>query len=156
MPSSLAEMFREYVPPEAQNLAGQWMGKMHNLLAAMERGGQHILGIDEITDYATQRPGQLGYHDENRGQGDALRHFLLAAELYRTNPRLAPFLLGGHEFITNTLQSQLSEDREQDLYNNEIGRQIGLLSSSREDVERRALMALPKARVLPEQGPYDY
>ena len=142
-------MPNQFLPDAVYNLRGEALGKFHDLLAGLERGVTRGLGINEILDYASRRPQELGYTDDHRGRGDALRHILLAAELQRTHPHLAKPLLYGHEFLTNTLQGQLTEEREQDLENNRIGLQLGQLARSRPEVERLALKGLPKAKILP-------
>lgn len=139
--------------PKLLDLLNQWLGGFHNLLAAGERGALYGLGLDNTFKYAAKRPGELGYTDDHRGQGDALRHILLAAELQRQHPYLAKPLLYGHEYITNMLQGQPAEEREQDVNNNDIGLQLGQLASTmgwdRPKVEQMALTGLPKAKTLP-------
>lgn len=118
-----------------------------------ERLAALLLGVDDILVYAATRPAQLGIKETAELPGaddyeDALRHILLAAELHRLHPKLAGPLLNAHESITGTLQGQSKDQLDMDLFNNEIGKQIGLLSKSRKEVELRALIALPKAKVL--------
>lgn len=141
-------------PDQVYGFGGQALGKFHNLIAAAERGVSNVLGITDALDYASKRPGQIGYgYDDHRGAGDAMRHILMSAELHRTHPRLAGPILWGHEFLTGTMHGQPSEEREQDLYNNAIGAQIGQIARSRDDIERMAKIAMPKSRILP---PDDY
>lgn len=140
---------QQYVPGPIQDFGGAALGKFHNFLAALERAGLYGLGLTDTVDYAVNRPKELGYTEDHRGSGDALRHILLAAELQRTHPYLAKPLLYGHEFVTNMLQSQPAEEREQDLANNEIGFGIAKEAQSRQDVERLAQERLGKAVVLP-------
>lgn len=147
------ELLKQLIPGSVQDAGGQALGKFHNLLALLEYGALGGLNLSDTYKYATKRPLELGLEGDHRGQADALRHILLAAELQRTHPYLAAPLLYGHEFFTNTLQGQPSEEREQDVYNNEIGLQLGKLAKNRQDVERMALIGLKKAKVLPEQ-PY--
>lgn len=125
--------------------------KFNNLLAGLERGTTKLLGIDEILQYASRRPNELGFEGEHRGAGDALRHLLLAAEMQRQHPWLAQPLLYGHEYLTNMLQGQKAEEREQDVANNQLGFGLGQQAMSRDDVERLALMSLKNARMLPQQ-----
>jgi len=156
----LAEAMKGSLPPQIQNAAGAWLGKFHNLLAGMERGVTWSLGLNDTLDWASGAPERLGLLDEHRGKGDALRHILLAAELQQKHPMLAKPLLYGHEFGTNMLQGQRSDEREQDLMNNQIGLQLGQLAAAknwtRADLERMAMQALPKASVLATDTSQNY
>lgn len=145
----MAQDFLNGIQNSLLNLPGYSLGKFHNLLAAIEHVGLSTMGLRDTLNYASNRPIELGYEGDHRGEGDAMRHILMAAELQRTHPLLAKPLLYGHEFVTNTLQGQPAEEREQDLYNNNIGMQLGQLANSRSDVERMARIAVKKAKILP-------
>lgn len=125
-----------------------WRDKFNDALHSLEQKGANLLGVNEILDYAANAPGALGYKGDNDGPGDALRHLLLSAELYRTRPTLAPLLLGGHELGTNVLQGQSAESRKMDLFNNELGRVIGQRAKSRAEVEALAKQALSEAMTV--------
>ena len=67
-------------------------------------------------------------------------------------------LLFGHEYVTNLLQGQREDERNQDLRNNELGRSIGRKAKSRAEVESmaRSLIDRGEASVLPELGRGEY
>lgn len=134
--------------PYVQPGGPSWRDKFNDALHALEQKGANLLGVNEILDYAGSAPAALGYKGDNDGSGDALRHLILSAELYRTKPTLAPILLSGHEFGTNVLQGQSEESRKMDLYNNELGRAIGQQAKSRAEVEALAKQALSKAMII--------
>lgn len=119
----------------------------NDLMAAGERQVTGLLGMNETLDWAAK---SRGYSGLSGGKGDAMRHILLSAELQRSYPRLAGPLLYGHEYVTNVLQGQTADDREQDLYNNQVGRDIGRKAKSREEIEQMARGAVDsgKAKVL--------
>jgi len=127
-------------------------------LAGLEKFAGNLLGVTDILNYAGGRPVEMGYQGVNRGKADALRHLLLSAELERQHPMIAGPLLFGHEYVTNLLQGQREDERNQDLRNNELGRSIGRKAKSREEVESmaRSLIDRGEASVLPELGRGEY
>lgn len=127
-------------------------------LAGLEKFAGDMLGVTDILNYAGGRPVEMGYQGVNRGKADALRHLLLSAELQRQHPMIAGPLLFGHEYVTNLLQGQREDDRNQDLHNNALGREIGRKAKTRDEVERmaRSLVDEGRARILPELGRGEY
>lgn len=121
----------------------------NDLMATAEKTVSKTMGLGEVMDWATK---SRGYQGDSRGKGDAMRHLLLSAELQRTHPMMAGPLLYGHEYVTNLLQGQRSDDRAQDLHNNNLGRDIGRRAKSRDEIERMARETLDsgKAMVLPD------
>ncbi len=134
--------------PYIQPGGPSWRDKFNDALHALEQKGANLLGVNDILDYASQRPAALGYKEDNDGPGDAMRHLLLGGELYRTHPALAPVLLGGHEMVTNVLQGQSLEARKMDEFNNQLAEQIGRQAKSRAEVETLAKQMLPKAMII--------
>lgn len=128
----------------------------NDTLAGLEKRITGALGVQDVLDFASSA-GEA-YGDASRGKGDALRHVLLSAELQRTHPMLAAPLLFGHEFVTNMLQGQRADDRDMDLKNNAIGRDIGRRAKSREEVERMARDVVENGGVaiLPQLRPGEY
>lgn len=125
-----------------------WRDHFNDTLFKLEKAGSKLLGVRDIVNYASNAPERLYGKEEgdnSGGRGDALRHLLLSAELHRTHPTLAPIILNGHEYVTNVLQGQSSAARHMDIFNNKIGREIGLKAKSRSEVEKMALEAMPKA-----------
>ena len=125
-----------------------------NAMTNLEKAVGKKLGIKDVLDYAADRPAELGIaRDETYGgMQDAARHLLLSAELHRTKPALADLILNSHEYITGVLNGQTAIGREQDLSNNMIGKEIGLTSKTREEVEQRVLETLPNATLIENPG----
>ena len=117
----------------------------NDAMAMVERMITKKIGIDETLDWASQ---DRGYQGDSRGKGDAMRHLLLSAELQRVHPMLAGPLLYGHEYVTNVLQGQRRDDRDQDLHNNRLGREIGRKAKNRDEIERMARETLESGRAM--------
>lgn len=124
--------------------------QFNDFLADREKQVANWIGVGPAMQYASSRPAELGYTDDHRGEGDALRHLLLAATLQQKFPRFASPLLWAHENITNVLQGQRPEEREQDTFNNKLGLQIGRQAQTPQQLEQMAtgLLKLGQARVL--------
>jgi hypothetical protein len=124
----------------------------HQSIFQTERGVMRMLGINPKTvDYAIDRPYELGFQTPPEGeknQNDALRHILLSAELHRLNPNVADTVLNAHEQLSGRLHGQDPRAREMDLFNNEIGKEIGKTATSRAEVEALALKALERAKTV--------
>lgn len=123
-------------------------------LFPIEKAISTTLGVDpRLFDYASERPSQFGFDDDNpaegKGYGGALRHMLLAGELQRMNPNVAAPLLYGHEFISGNLYGQDAIYRDMDLYNNALGRELGRKAKSRQELELMVLNNLYRAKTVP-------
>lgn len=143
----MGSLFDQLMAPAEKG--NSWRDKFNNGLSVLEKHGADMLGVRDLLRYSDSRPSELGFADDPGGGGgpeDAVRHLLLSAELHRTRPMIANLLLYGHELGTNILQGQSVEDRNQDLFNNNLGRDIGLKAKSREDVERLVLDAVKSGK----------
>lgn len=122
-------------------------------LFPVEKAVSTLLGVDpRLYDYASERPSQLGFADDvpdSKTYEGALRHILLAGELQRMNPKVAAPLLYGHEYLSGSLYGQDAPFREMDLYNNELGRELGRKAKTRQELELMALNNLYRAKVVP-------
>jgi hypothetical protein len=84
---------------------------------------------------------EYGYGEDVGGKGDALRHLLASAILAkRQGPGYADFVTTAHESKIPGIGSpaQAPEDREMDLHNNYLGRQLATQATSYPDLVRKA------------------
>lgn len=132
----------------ARQLLNKW-DAYHRGLSNVEYGTANMLGLGPTWDYADTRPAAIGVQGPQAGgYPDALRHLLLAGELQRTHPVLAGPVLWAHENISGFLHDQDTDDKAMDTFNNDLGRRLGQQSGSRQELELKALNALPTAWTL--------
>ena len=124
----------------------EWFNKLKDILGTME-GNRYI---DESRDlYGDTSKVNIG------GEADAYRHLLWTAEMARkTNPTIAKGISDYHEKVTlpfgllgSAHPLQTKEEKEMDLYNNQLGIQIGGQSKSYEDTMRLAQEAIARGDV---------
>lgn len=80
-------------------------------------------------------------------RGDALRHLLWQGELQQHYGDIPASLMGwGHE----VLSSDSAAENEMDAFNNELGRQLGAETASKEELVQKAIEAIAagKAKTL--------
>ena len=110
----------------------------------------NLFNVMETTDYAAERPYQLGLPMEPNGRGDTMRHLAWAAEMQRQHPWLAGMVLNGHE-VLGMVQGQPLAEARHDLGVNRVGRAIGTRSQSRADTEAWTGEALDRLVPPPRQ-----
>ena len=122
----------------------EWFDKLKDILGTME-GNRYI--DESVETYGT------GHNIGNKA--DAYRHLLWTAEMRRkTNPTIAKGISDYHEKVTlpfgllgSAHPLQTKEEKEMDLYNNQLGIQIGGQSKSYEDTMRLAQEAIARGDV---------
>lgn len=102
---------------------------------------------------------EFDIESQYQGEGDALRHILTSAIVTnkwgtKTPAKILSWL---NENVKGTLQGATEEDRDMDLTNDTIGREIGLKAKSEEEIFKLAKEAVQsgKAKVLkktPKEG----
>jgi hypothetical protein len=134
--------------PQPQSLPNKedTFTRFRNFLSDVEEHLGQKLGLNTITEYAHNRAEDLAGASYTEGAAvdeiKTLRHLLLAGELVRTHPTIAPMVLNGHEYVTNVLQGQATQTRHRDLFNNALGMKLGAVAKSREELETMALNAI--------------
>lgn len=102
---------------------------INGYIYAVATQGVSILAISEAV--YSQLPGR------EDGPADAYRHILLAAELTRQfGETYANVLLNGHE-VTGSIDNQTAEAKAMDLYNNQLGVEIGKRLAENPNASRR-------------------
>ena len=110
-----------------------------------------LVGLGPEVDFATTIPERYYPADEQHmGRGDAMRHLLLQAQLYKKYGELPAKTIGFlHEMLGG---GQTDAEEAMDKYNDILGREIGKASKDRYDMVKRAMEAIEnkKARVMTE------
>ena len=110
-----------------------------------------LVGLGPEVDFATTIPERYYPADEQHmGRGDAMRHLLLQAQLYKKYGELPAKTIGFlHEMLGG---GQTDAEEAMDKYNDVLGREIGKASKDRYDMVKRAMEAIEskKARVMTE------
>ena len=110
-----------------------------------------LVGLGPEVDFATTIPERYYPADEQHmGRGDAMRHLLLQAQLYKKYGELPAKTIGFlHEMLGG---GQTDAEEAMDEYNDILGREIGKASKDRYDMVKRAMEAIEskKARVMTE------
>jgi len=116
-----------------------------------KRGAAEFLKIADIPRRAERESvAAYGLKESGGGKADAMRHLMYQADLTRRiGPRTANVVSRLHEF---TSPGQSDEEEAMDLFNDALGREIGELAMTDEDVVRlaREYVDKNKARVLPK------
>jgi hypothetical protein len=116
-----------------------------------KRGAAEFLKIADIPQRAERESvAAYGLKESGGGKADAMRHLMYQADLTRRiGPRTANVVSRLHEF---TSPGQSDEEEAMDLFNDALGREIGELAMTDEDVVRlaREYVDKNKARVLPK------
>lgn len=131
-------------------------GGLVDEIAKLGRKAQYALsdlaGIGPEVQFATETPPQyFPKAEQHNGRGDAMRHLLFQAEIaqkYGEGPAKA---IG---WVHENLSGPQSEaEKSMDVYNDELGREIGKTAKNRPDMVRRALQAIEDghARTLSEE-----
>jgi hypothetical protein len=116
-----------------------------------KRGAAEVLKIADIPRRAERESvAAYGLKESGGGKADAMRHLMYQADLTRRiGPRTANVVSRLHEF---TSPGQSDEEEAMDLFNDALGREIGELAMTDEDIVRlaREYVDKNKARVLPK------
>jgi hypothetical protein len=116
-----------------------------------KRGAAEFLKIADITRRAERESvAAYGLKESGGGKADAMRHLMYQADLTRRiGPRTANVVSRLHEF---TSPGQSDAEEAMDKFNDALGREIGELAMTDEDVVRlaREYVDKNKARVLPK------
>jgi hypothetical protein len=143
---------------EAKSAAREKLDELVEMLGRgtrkMKRGAAELLGVADIPQRAERESvAAFGVGESGGGKADAMRHLMYQADLSRRmNPKMA-------EIISQMYESKIlapgqpSAEKEMDLYNDALGREIGRRAKTDEDVVRlaREYVEKNKARILPKE-----
>jgi hypothetical protein len=143
---------------EAKSAAREKLDELVEMLGRgtrkMKRGAAELLGVADIPQRAERESiAAFGVGESGGGKADAMRHLMYQADLSR---RMSPAMA---ELISQAYESQLlapgqpSAEKEMDLYNDALGREIGRQAKTDEDVVRlaREYVDKNKVRILPKE-----
>jgi len=102
--------------------------------------------VDESNAYAKKFG--LDPNSVSGGEWDAFRHAYASAEVTREYGRYVAYLLGWAHEVSGDINGQEPPDRNMDLWNNSVGRDIGESSISSQDSASQALEALRQGSLV--------
>lgn len=131
-------------------------GGLTDKAARLSRKAQYALsgltGMGPEVEFATETPAKyFPKSEQHNKKGDAMRHMLFQAQLVQKYGETPAKMVGWvHENLTGP---QGESEKAMDDYNDEIGREIGKVATSKDDMISRALQAIEqgKAQTLTEE-----
>jgi hypothetical protein len=143
---------------EAKNAARGKLDELVEMLGRgtrkMKRGAAELLGIADIPQRAERESvAAFGVEESGGGKADAMRHMMYQADLSRRmSPKMAELISRMYE-STILAPGQPSAEKQMDLYNDALGREIGKQAKDEQDVVRlaREYVEKNKAQILPKE-----
>jgi len=125
----------------------------------IRKGMADTLGYGTAMTKAEQAGETFPPESQGQGEGDAMRHIMFSAMATKTygSDKVPKVLSWLNENIKGRLEGASEEDRDMDLTNDSIGREIGLKAKDEEEMIRMAKEAIAsrKAKVIkqtPNEG----